>query len=237
MVNFNDLNLNGFNSFLKKAKQAVMCDSECQKQRKSEELKKIYLDSQTNLASADHQLVVAEKNYVSFTQGELEYNNKKEEELHKKAKIIINEYKKNFERESKGIQVQIDTYNSLIANYKNVVELYLKYKNDNLELTKELKNSSSDILTNERKTYYENQGIDSLSFVYYYVLFIIYIIFVIGYLITSIFYQSQINWKYRVLYFIILFILPFISTWILEYIIFIIYYIYNLFPKNIHLYV
>jgi hypothetical protein len=115
--------------------------------------------------------------------------------------------------------------------------LYLKYKKENLELSKEFKNSSSDVLTNERKTYYENQGIDSLSFVYYYVLFIIYVIFVIGYLITAIFYQSQINWKYRVLYFILLFILPFISTWILEYIIYIIYYIYNLLPKNIHLYV
>jgi hypothetical protein len=112
--------------------------------------------------------------------------------------------------------------------------LYLKYKKENLELSKEFKNSSSDVLTNERKTYYENQGIDSLSFVYYYVLFIIYVIFVIGYLITAIFYQSQINWKYRVLYFILLFILPFISTWILGKLVMMIYSIYGLLPTNVH---
>ena len=230
-------NFNNFNLFLEKAKEAVMCDSNCQNQKKTEELKEKYLASQTNLASANNQVYVAEKNYLTFTKGELEYNNKNEEDLHKKAQVIISEYIKSFNKDSKQINLQIDTYNGLVANYKNVIELYLKYKKENLELSKEFKNSSSDVLTNERKTYYENQGIDSLSFVYYYVLFIIYVIFVIGYLITAIFYQSQINWKYRVLYFILLFILPFISTWILEYIIYIIYYIYNLLPKNIHLYV
>lgn len=237
MDNFNNFNLNDFNLFLEKAKEAVMCDSNCQNQKKTEELKEKYLASQTNLASANNQVYVAEKNYLTFTKGELEYNNKNEEDLHKKAQVIISEYIKSFNKDSKQINLQIDTYNGLVANYKNVIELYLKYKKENLELSKEFKNSSSDVLTNERKTYYENQGIDSLSFVYYYVLFIIYVIFVIGYLITAIFYQSQINWKYRVLYFILLFILPFISTWILEYIIYIIYYIYNLLPKNIHLYV
>lgn len=235
MANLANFNLNNFNSFIEQARQAVMCDSECQKNKTAEELKQKYLASKTNFASADAQVEISKKNYVTFTKGELFYNNDKENELHKKAKLIISEFNNNFNVELKKIYSQIDTYNGLVVNFNNVVDLYLKYKEENSILDKNYKNSTSDILTNERKTYYENQGIDTLKFVYYYILLIIYCIFVIGYIFTSIFYHSTINWKYRFAILIILLLLPIISPWILYYIIHIIYKIYTFLPKNIHL--
>jgi hypothetical protein len=113
--------------------------------------------------------------------------------------------------------------------------LYLNYKKENIELAKELKDNTSDVLTNERKTYYENQGIDTLNFVYYYILLLVYFIFLVGYIVTTLFYPSQLNWKIRFGIFLLLVILPFISPWILAFVISIMYKIYDLLPKNIHL--
>jgi hypothetical protein len=235
MSNLNTFNLNNFNAFLEKAKQAVMCDSNCQKQKTAEELKQKYLASETNLASANNQLNVAEKNYLTFTQGELSYNTTKEDDLHKKAKLITSTFNQTFQNDIKQINYQIDTYNGLVVNYKNVVELYLNYKKENIELAKELKDNTSDVLTNERKTYYENQGIDTLNFVYYYILLLVYFIFLVGYIVTALFYQSQLNWKIRFGILLLLIILPFISPWILAFAISVMYKIYDLLPKNIHL--
>jgi len=235
MVNFNNFNLNNFNSFIEKAKQAVMCDSNCQKQKTADDLKQKYLASQTNLASAPAQVDTAKKNYVTFTQGELSYNTEKEQELHKKAQIIISSFNDTFNKESQEIKQQIETYNGLSINFKNVVDLYFKYKEENDELNKNFKDNSSDVLTNERKTYYENQGIDTLKFVYHYILIIIYVIFVIGYIFTSFFYNSYLNWKMRFVILLILVFLPFVSSWLLAFIIRIIYKIYDLLPKNMHL--
>jgi hypothetical protein len=141
----------------------------------------------------------------------------------------------NFNTYLQQIKLQIDSYNGLTLNFKNVVELYLKYKEENKILTEKVKDNSSDVLTNDRKTYYENQGVDTLKSVYNYILLLIYIIFVIGYIFTAAFYQSQINWKIRLLILILLLLLPFIAPWILGLTINLIYKIYELLPKNIHL--
>jgi hypothetical protein len=235
MNSFNNLNLNKFTSFIEKAKQAVMCDSNCQKQKTADDLKQKYLASQTNLASAPAQVDTAKKNYVTFTQGELSYNTEKEQDLHKKAQIIIRTFNDTFNKESQQIKQEIETYNGLSINFKNVVDLYFKYKKENDDLNKNFKDNSSDVLTNERKTYYENQGIDSLNFVYNYILILIYVIFVIGYIFTSFLYNSYLNWKIRFVILLILLLLPFVSSWLLASIVSFIYKIYDLLPKNIHL--
>ena len=234
MANSN-FNLNNFNKLIEQARNAVMCDSNCQKQKASEDLKQKYLASQTNLASAPAQVDVAQKNYVTFTQGELAYNNQKQDELHHKAQLIINKFNENLNKYIQQIQLQIDTYNGLVLNFKNVIDLYFKYKKENVILSKKIKDNSSDVLTNDRKTYYENQGIDSLKFVYHYLLLTIYIIFVIGYVVTALLYQSQFNWKIRFFIFIVLVVLPILSPWILGLAINFAHNLYDLLPKNIHL--
>lgn len=235
--NFNlpNFKLNNFNSLIAQAREAVMCDSNCQKQKTAEELKQKYLASKTNLDSAPAQVDLAKKNYVTFTQGELAYNNEKDTELHRKAQLVISQFNENFNNEAKQITFQIDSYNGLTINFNNVVDLYLKYKKENIILSKKVKDSTSDVLTNERKTYYENQGIDTLKNFYHYILLLIYGIFVIGYIATAVIYPSQINWKYRFLIVIVLLLLPIISPWILGFTINFIYKIYNLLPKNVHL--
>jgi hypothetical protein len=231
---FKGFNLNNINSFIKKATDVITCDSNCQKQKTAEELKQKYLASQTNLHSASSQVDLAEKNYVTFTEGELAYNNKKERVLHQKAKIIVQKFENNFNNDANQITSKINTYNGITLNLKNVIELYSTYKKENEELSKKLKDNASDVLTNERKSYYESQGVDDLKFSYYYILLSVYVICVIVYSFHALLYTSHISWKYRLSFFIFLLVLPFVSPFALAFTINVIYKIYELLPKNVH---
>jgi hypothetical protein len=230
----NQIDMNKFNTLISQASDAVMCNSECRKQRETDKLKQNYLNAQTNLASAPNQLQVAQKNYLTFTQGISGYNDLRESELQDKAQEIADKFTEYFDSDSEKIKTQIDTYKGLLINFKNVAELYLKYKKENVQLMKDLKDETNDVLTNERKTYYEDQKIDGLKGFYFYILLAIYIICLIGFIIFSLMYPSQTNWKVKLASFIGFILLPFFSTWILGNIIYLIYKLYDMLPKNVY---
>ena len=230
----NQFDINNFNTMVSQASDAILCNSECRKKRETEKLKQNYFDAQTNLASASNQVQVAQKNYVTFTQGNAGYISLQNDTLQQKADTISDKFTNNFNEEVGKIMVQINTYDGILLNFKNIFELFKKYKKENIELYEEFKEESNDILTNERKTYYEDQNIDSLKTYYYYFLLVIYIICVICFGVFSLIYPSQTDWKIRFLTFIAFIALPFLSTWILGKIIYFIYEAYNLLPKNVY---
>jgi len=227
-------NLNNFNLFLQEASENLTCNEECRKKRETEKLKQNYKNAKTNLVTAPYQVEVAEEKYVTFTEGTTAYNELLDKKLHKQASLISHAFKENFEEMTQKIKSQIETYVSIFINFKNVVDLYIKYKTENIKLERDLKDSTNDILTNERKTFYEDQQIDVLKFYYYYVLLIIYCICVICFFVFNFLFPSKSSWKVRLAAFIGLNILPFISQWILGGIIYILYEIYNLLPKNVY---
>ena len=231
----NSFNYNNFNSFLSQAAQTISCDSECQKQKTAEQLKQNYLNAQTNLDTAANQVEVAQQKYVTFSQGQQQYNDLNTEQLTEKAEIIAAQYQNNFNNEYETIKNEIQSYNSLYINLQNVYDLYTTYKKENDKLYKKIKDNTSDTLTNERKTYYEDEGIDNLKFWYYYILLTIYIIFAISFCVLSFIYPSQLNWKFRLSIAVILGILPFISSYLLDLLLSLLYYIYDLMPKNVRL--
>jgi len=227
-------NLDKFNSMIDQATEAIMCDSSCQKNKQAVQLEQKYLDAQTNLATGPDNVYTTRKNYVVYNDGQEVYDELIESELKKKAELITNFYEKNFNDEAKTILSSIKTYDGLLMNVKNVFDLFLKYKKENVELTKKIKEETNDILTNERKTYYQDQGIDNLKFYYFYFLVTIYVICVLAFGIFNFIYPSQMSFIKRMVIFILFIILPFISTWILGKLIWIIYSIYGLLPKNLH---
>ncbi len=226
--------LNKLNSFLDKATEAISCDSDCQKQKTEEELKGKYLNAQTNLTLAEPIFEMAKKNYYTYVSGQNGYNEMIEEELKQKAATIAQNFKENYQVEIQKIRSQLETYNGLLINLRNVEDLYHKYKKENKILFKQLKETSNDILTNERKTYYEDQQNDALNSYYYYIFWIIYIIVLICLIIFSLIYPSQSSFKSKMIIISIFIILPFVSTWILGKIIFIIYWLFGLLPKNVY---
>jgi hypothetical protein len=154
--------------------------------------------------------------------------------LSQQAQKLTSYYKINFNDESENINFNINTYSGLLINLKNIFDLYLKYKEENIQLFKQLKDETNDLLTNDRKTYYQDQGIDNLKFYYHYFFLLIYVITILAYIVYNFMYPSQFSILIRILFLGLMVLLPFISTWILEKIVGIIYDIYNWLPKNAH---
>jgi hypothetical protein len=223
-----------FNNLVTQTSDTIMCDANCQKTRKASNLEQDYLDAQTNLYTAPSKLETAEKNYYTFKVGSSAYSEIKEFELLATVEKITDDKTTKFDNKAAQIQTQIDSYNGLFLNLKNVYELYDKYKTRNLELLDELKDETNDVLTNERKTYYEDQGIDSLKFYYYYFLLTIYILCVITFVGFSLIYPSHYSIYLRIFVFIFLIFLPFASANSLATLIYLCEEAYKLLPKNVY---
>jgi hypothetical protein len=227
-------NIDEFNLLVSHASEALVCDSECQYQKQAANLKQIYENAQSNLASAPNQLEVAEKNYIVFTQAQSAYNNLQNKKLQEKAEKITNEFKENFNKEVVQTNSLINSYNRLISNFSNVVDLYIQLKSENMELFEALKDKTGDVLTNERKIYYEDQNINNLSLVYFYFLLVVYVICTGCFIIFYFIYPSTSNWKTIIAFIFVFILLPFGSTWILANIIYLFNEIYKLLPKNVY---
>ena len=226
--------LSQFNAFLQKATDAITCNSECQRNRRIDTLKQKFVNAQTNIASANNQLQVAEKNYVTFSEGEGVYNDLLEQQLQEKADLISVKFQENFDKETNQVVRQIETYEGILINFKNVVDLYFHYKKENIKLFNKLKKETNNVLTNDLKSYYINQESDNLTYFYFYFLLIIYIIIVICYFIFTFIYPSNVSFLRHILTFIGLILLPFLSYFILAGVIYIGYIIIGFVPKNVY---
>lgn len=226
--------LNKFNSFLDSATQAISCGSECQNNKRITNLKNKYETAQANLTLAEPQYELAKQKYYTYVSGQSGYNEMIEQELKERADLFTEKFKENYDSEKGKIKTQLETYDGILINFSNIVDLYEKYKKENIYLFKQLKDETNDVLTNERKTYYEDQENSYLNVYYYYFLLVIYYIIVICFCVFSRIYPSSTDWKIRIFLGLVFIILPFISTWILGKIIQIIYWLFNLLPKNVY---
>lgn len=222
------------NALFAEIQNMINCDPECQQRKEAEKLKLKYELSKSVLASAPAMVEETHKNYITYTEGETAWNEVYEQQLQEEAQKKADEFKQKQEDIKINIQRQLDSYGGVLLNYKNIAELYLKYKKENVELVKELKKTSNDVLTNERKTYYQDQQSDVLKFYYYYIILLIYIICVVFFGAISFIYPSQTDWKIRFGIFLLFVFLPFIATRLLGFIIYIIYGIYYMLPKNVY---
>lgn len=227
--------LNKFNSFIQAASEKIACGTECQQKIEAENLKTNYLNAESNLHLAGPQYEIAKKEYYTYVDGQSGYNQMMEKEYTDQAIKITNTFKETYNSEVNKIKALLKTYDSLLINFRNVVDLYIQYKEENLYLYKKLQTDINYTLTNERKTYYEDQNIDSLNAYYYYGLLIIYVIVVICFVVFSLIYPSQTTWIVRGLILLLFIALPFISTFVLGKLIELIYWIFNLLPKNVYL--
>jgi hypothetical protein len=231
----NNFDIGKFNSFIQAASQQISCGSECQKEKKAKELKDKYLNAEANLSLAEPQYQISKKEYYSYVNGQDSYNQMLEEEESSRADKITEKINDKITTTINNINSLLQTYDGLLINFRNVLDLFRQYKKENRFLEQKLKDESNDVLINNRKTYYEDQNISSLNSIYYYILLIIYIIVVICFIIFSLIYPSTISLKIKLLLLVVFIALPFISTFILGKIIEFIYWIFNLLPKNVYL--
>jgi hypothetical protein len=230
----NQFDLNKFNSLMESAAQAISCDSDCQRNRTQEQLKDTYLLAESNLILAEPEFQLAKQKYYTYVVGQSGYEEMIEKELATKADVFIEKFKENYNSEKSKIHSQLETYDGLLINFRNIVDLYKQYKRENKKLFKELKEETNDILTNERKTYYEDQQNSYLNFFYFYFLLMIYYIIVICFCVFAFIYPSSIEVKTRVFIALLFIILPFFSSLLLGKLIQLIYWLFDLLPKNVY---
>jgi hypothetical protein len=227
----NNIDTNKLNDFLDSANNVLACDTNCQERKKKAELKKKYLEAKTNLLTAPNQVETSYKNYLTYTKGDTAYNEYQENEFQQKAKKIVTIFKSNFNESIGKVKESYDTYSGLLLNFAHIVELYSKLKKENTVLGLQVKNKTSDVLTNDRKTYYEDQSIDSLKF-YYIVILVIYIIFLVVFAV-SIFKFPSTSSKASLIGILVFFIIyPFICVRIFNSFYHIKDIIMNIFPNN-----
>lgn len=227
-------NINNVNALIQNAQKAIACDQTCQREKQAKELKDKYQAAQTNLSLAEPQYEVAKQNYYTFEYGQSGYNEMIEKEMSQKADEEAEKFQERVQQDVRQVQKQIDSYDGIRINFDNVYDLYSQYVEDNRALEKTYKDMTNDVLTNERKTYYEQQQIEMLN-KYYRVLLILYIITVIVFFVFSMSPSSNVSLLTRLGMGLFFIILPFVSSWILGAIVYLLYLVYSILPKNVYL--
>ena len=224
---------NQLNALIEQSSQAIMCGPECQQKKNTQDLQQKYIDAQTNMKTAPIQLEEAKKNYYLFSEGQNAYNNLLEKELKIKAEKISKLILEKFLEEIHHAKILNFYYNSDIINSKNTIELYENYLKQNKTTEILIRDSKGDMLTNDRKSYYEIQEYDNLLkwnniFLYFYYFCVV--IFIVG----LVFLPNQFTIVQKVGFSIIFVIYPFIIDYIMFFLYKIINKIQSYFPKNVY---
>jgi Fe2+ transport system protein B len=168
------------NALLEQSYQSLTCGPSCQKLKKRDELKQKYLDAKTTLQTAPHDLEESQKNYYVYAKGEAAYDRLKEKEWKEQAKQMAEQLSHLFQKELTNAETMNSYLKIAVTNSQNSTDLLQQYSSQNKEIIMALRESQTDIITNDRKTYYETEAIDLLSqwymvfwFGFYIMLFIV----------------------------------------------------------------
>jgi hypothetical protein len=232
-VNDYNKSINQFNSIISQSSDALACGPDCQKTRRTEQLKQQYLDAQTNTKYAPVKEENAAKDYYTYTQGTAGYNKYHKDQLTSQANSVVQKTTKSFSEAIDSAKNLTNTYESLYSSYTNAFELYKKYLTENLEIENSINSVSTDRVTNDRKSFYEGQGIDKLNS-WHTIFKWIYIILLILFFFRLIFSYSNYRFSTKILLLVLFIIYPFV----IEYFFMVLYKgiitIYKFLPENVY---
>ena len=207
------------NDLLEKSSEAIICGPTCQKLKVTEELKQKYLDAETNIQTAPIKLEQSKKNYYIYTEGRPYYDSMKEEDLKNKANSISLLLEENFNDEVSSAKTMNSYLNTALINSENTKELLKEYLEKNQLLKVKLRERHGDILTNDRKTYYETDAYDRLLLWYRFFWWIYYII-VLMMILSLIFSPGEISIFKRIIFAVTFIFYPYyinyINIWIYD---------------------
>ena len=221
------------NQLLEQAKSSLLCGPTCQKTKKTEELRQKYMDAETNLQTAPIQLEQSRKNYYVFSQGRPYYDNMLEQELNEKAEQITAMLADNFRDELTSAKTMNQYLNSVLISSSHSENLLDELLKKNKELKLKLRKDHGDILTNNRKTYYQEEAIERLKLWYKFWWYIYYALVVVFSLCWFLVPTDISNFK-RILITLLLVFYPFYIDFILRTIYGFFYRIYRNLPKNVY---
>ena len=149
------------------------------------------------------------------------------------ADASVKTYTDNFNTIFSNIKTMITFYNTELINSKNTQELYNVYLIKNKDLDGDIKDFHGDVLTNERKTYYEMGALEVLVNWNHFLLYMYFTLF-FSFILGIVFSKSTIPKYQSILLTILLGLYPFIIIPIVQKIISWFTYVRNLYPKNVY---
>lgn len=221
------------NSLLEQSVNTLSCGPTCQKAKIEKELKQKYLDAQTNIKTAPDKLETTRKNYYVFTEGKTFYDDMLEEELKKKAEIMGKMLAENFRDEIINVKTMNSYYNTSLNNSDYTKELYAVYLEKNKIIQNGIKNHHADVVTNDRKTYYETEAIQDLKG-WYTLFWYIYNLFVMPIFVITIILKTSLSWISKSIIYIIAFTYPYYIDYIMKAIYGFFYSAWKQLPKNVY---
>lgn len=150
------------------------------------------------------------------------------------ARQIIDTYQHLYDTNTTLINNNLNYYRDSFNDYENTYDYFLQIQEENEILNNQLKNTNIEIVTNDRKTYYEDQGISQLQF-FYSVFYYIYILLVI---LSGVFFIMKLSSftngekMTNLIIFIFLFAYPFLSTTIMGFLAYLFNSFIHIFPAN-----
>jgi hypothetical protein len=208
--------------------------SECMIQRTTNQLKQEYEKAKIELdITAPEQFKEAQKKYIIYTEGEQAYQNLEyrlaQELVDDKVLQFIENYQMLFEvayYKNQILQTKVDSY-------KYIFNVLLQTIANNGQIENELEITDNKILTNDRKTFYEQENYTSLKWWFKFWMYI-YIFLLVIFIIAIFLGNSDFTFlqKLGILSIFIIYI-P-ISEPVTFGIIYLIYYIKTLLPKNVY---
>jgi hypothetical protein len=221
------------NALLEQSASALSCGPTCQSLKVGDELKQKYLDAQTNLQTAPIRLEQTKKNYYVFTEGKPYYDNMLEEQLKEKSEKIGDLIAENFNEEVTNAETMNGLYNTDIVNSKNTKELYQEYLIKNKEMEVTIRDSHGDVLTNDRKTYYETSALDGLLN-WYNILWYIFYVLAAVYVIGIFFVSNQTSMIVKIVSCVLLVFFPYYINYLVKGVYNFFKSIYAQFPKSVY---
>lgn len=221
------------NELLEKSANAMICGPSCQRQKTIDSLKQKYIDAETNVKMGPAKVEETKKNYYTYSEGPTYYADMKERELKETVDKLAEMLKEAFNNEVSNAKTMNSYLNTAITNSERTIELLEYYKEENLKLEKELKNSSGDILTNDRKTYYETEATTRLKSWYsffWYIYYLLVLVLLLAYFLAT----NDLSLPKKVIIFVAFLFYPYYISVIINSIWEKIMSIYNNLPKNVY---
>lgn len=228
------MDLDKVNALLRQATETIGCDMDCQNANKKKELEKIFLDAKNDVVNAPLKLKTAAKNYYEFSSGDAGYNEYLDKELTAEAITKTTEFETKFNTNAANVEKSIDMLDGLSLNRENIVDSLKTFEEKNAKLSEQISDTENDTLMDERKMFYEEEGISGLGFYYNILSYFNYALIII-FVVLNFTNVSVYSFRQRLAIFILIATYPFFASKLLNWFLRIVEAIKNILPKNTRL--
>jgi hypothetical protein len=157
------------NKLIEKQNQHLACDAQCEREKKLTQLREKYDTTKDNLQTAPMKVDVARKNYLEFKYGKDDYVVKASDALKKEADKMINNMTELWKQDEEMLITLIADYKSMRSTHRDMEHYKDRIEASVDRLDRNYKAKVNDTVTNDRKAYYQSQGIDNLKYWFYFI--------------------------------------------------------------------